>query len=201
MTRSAVEGVTPQVSGKPENGYNAAVSSNRWYWLTAVLCVLGLGALAWGRSPSATDAVGLPPAPLIGHPAPDFTLPTLEGEPVTLADLRGRPVVLNFWASWCLPCRSEMPELERLHQRLRPAGVVVLGVNQAEDAATVARFRQALAITFPTALDSRAGVSRLYGVDSLPTTFFVDREGVIRDVFIGPMTDAVLADRLRKVYP
>ena len=120
---------------------------------------------------------------------------------MTLSDLAGQPVVLNFWASWCGPCRAEMPELQRLHDRLGEAGVTVLGVNQGESPETAAAFLQTLGLSFPAALDQRTGVSQQYLVNSLPTTFFIDRAGVIRATFIGPMSDDVIAQNLRSIYP
>ncbi len=177
------------------------MNQTRWYTLTAIIAVLGLAAIAWGRMPSGGEARELPPAPAIGHPAPAFSLPTLTGEALALAGLRGQPVVLNFWASWCGPCRAEMPELQRLHRRLGEAGVAVVGVNQGETPETAAAFMQALNLSFPVALDQRTGVSQQYLVNSLPTTFFIDRDGVIRNTFIGPMSDAVLAQNLRTIYP
>lgn len=172
-----------------------------WTTITFIVALLGLAALGWGRvSPESATTV-LPPAPAIGHPAPEFTLPTLAGDELTLAALRGQPVVLNFWASWCLPCRSEMPELQRLHARLAAAGVQVVGVNQGEQPAQAAAFMQTLELSFPVALDQRTGVSQQYLVNSLPTTFFIDRDGVVRNVFIGPMSDAILAQNLRSIYP
>jgi peroxiredoxin len=177
------------------------VTRARWYTLTAIIALLGLAAIAWGRVPGERAPAALPPAPAVGHPAPLFTLPTLAGDELALADLHGQPVVLNFWASWCGPCRAEMPELQRLHDRLGEAGVVVLGVNQGESPETAAAFLQALGLSFPVALDQRTGVSQQYLVNSLPTTFFIDRDGVIRSTFIGPMSDAVLAQNLRSIYP
>lgn len=178
-----------------------AMTQSRWYALTAFVVVAGIAALVWGRVPPEAGTGPLPPAPAIGHPAPDFTLSTLDGQMVTLSDLRGKPVILNFWATWCGPCRAEMPELQRVHERLESAGLTVLGVNQAESMEAIARYQQDLGVDFPTAMDSRLGVSRQYLVNSLPTTFFIDREGVIRNLFIGPMTDAVLAQNLRSIYP
>lgn len=177
------------------------MNQKRWYTLTAIVLAFGIGALIWGRVPAGVTTGALPPAPAIGHPAPDFTLAAMEGESVTLSDLRGQPVVMNFWASWCGPCRSEMPELQRLHDRLADAGVVMLGVNQGETPEVVARYRDEIGVDFPTALDQRTGVSQQYLVNSLPTTFFIDRDGVIQTLFIGPMTDAVLAENLRTIYP
>ena len=177
------------------------MNQTRWYTLTALITVLGLAAIAWGRVPTDRESAALLPAPAIGHPAPLFSLPMLAGDDLALADLYGQPIVLNFWASWCGPCRAEMPELQRLHDRLGEAGVVVLGVNQGESPETAAAFLQALSLNFPVALDQRTGVSQQYLVNSLPTTFFIDRAGVIRSTFIGPMSDAVLAQNLRSIYP
>lgn len=177
------------------------MTRTRWYALTAVIALAGLAAIAWGRVPGTSTPAALPPAPAIGHPAPLFTLPALAGGDLALADLAGQPVVLNFWASWCGPCRAEMPELQRLHDRLGEAGVAVVGVNQGESPETAAAFLESLGLSFPVALDQRTGVSQQYLVNSLPTTFFIDRDGVIRSTFIGAMSDAVLAENLRSIYP
>ncbi len=178
-----------------------SMKRNRWHLLTAFVLVCGLAALLWGRVPAGGEGSALPPAPLVGHPAPPFRLQTAEGESLALEDLAGQPIILNFWASWCLPCRAEMPELQRLHERLSGTGLVVLGVNQGETLPTIVGYRQAVGVDFPALVDARLGVSRQYGVNSLPTTFFIDRQGVIRAIFIGAMTDAVLADKLRQIYP
>jgi thiol-disulfide isomerase/thioredoxin len=178
-----------------------AIQQAHWRILTAVVLLAGAAALVLGRVSPVDTPAALPPAPAAGHPAPDFALATLDGETVTLSELRGQPLVINFWASWCGPCRAEMPELQRLHDRLAEAGVVVLGINQRESPATVAAFRDEIGVDFPTVLDERMGVSREYLVHSLPTTFFVDRAGVIQSMFIGPMSDAVLAEKMRAIYP
>ena len=108
--------------------------------------------------------------------------------------------MLNFWATWCPPCRSELPELQTASGRL--AGQVqIVGVDQAESASQVQAFADSLGLNFTMPLDSDTMVSRLYGVRSLPTTFFIDRGGVIRQVQIGPVTEATLAQLLRAVYP
>jgi len=178
------------------------MNRTRWNILIAVLLLVGLAWIWINRLPagSATAAGALPPAPAVGHPAPDFTLTTVTGETFKLSDLRGTPVVLNFWATWCPPCRGEMPELQAASQRL--AGqVAIIGVDQAETPAQVQAFAAQSGVTYPIPLDERAEASRLYAVRSLPTTFFIDRAGVIRQVQIGPVTAATLEGLLKTIYP
>ncbi len=141
----------------------------------------------------------LPPAPAVGHPAPDFTVTDTSGKTFKLSALRGTPVVLNFWATWCPPCRAEWPELQAGSERL--AGqVAIVGLNQGETPDQVRTFAQQLGLTFQIPLDQNMDVSATYGVRSLPTTFFIDRSGVIRDMQIGPLAEATLAQHLRQVY-
>jgi cytochrome c biogenesis protein CcmG, thiol:disulfide interchange protein DsbE len=178
------------------------MSRTRWNILIIVLLIAGLAWIWVNRLPagSASAAGALLPAPAVGHPAPDFTLTTAAGETFRLSDLRGTPVVLNFWATWCPPCRSEMPELQAASQRL--AGqVTIVGVDQAETPAQVQAFATQFGITYPIPLDQNADASRLYRVRSLPTTFFIDRFGIIRQMQIGPVTEATLAQLLKTIYP
>lgn len=166
--------------------------------------LLGIGLLwVWvSRVPSddSATAVSLPPAPAVGHPAPALSLIGLDGQPFALSDLRGTPVVLNFWATWCPPCRAELPELQAASERL--AGqVAIVGVNQAEAPGDVRSFVDRLGLTFSMPLDENGIASRTYGVRSLPTTFFIDRQGVIRQVQVGPVTEATLAQLLKTIYP
>ncbi len=178
------------------------MTSKRWNLLLSILLLVGVAWIWTNRIPdnAGTASVNLPPAPAVGHPAPDFSLTTLSGEPFTLSGLRGTPVVLNFWATWCPPCRAELPELQGANERL--AGqVAIIGVNQAEAPADVSRFVAGLGLTFPVPLDVDAATSRLYAVRSLPTTFFIDRQGIIRHIQIGPVTEATLAQMVRMIYP
>jgi cytochrome c biogenesis protein CcmG, thiol:disulfide interchange protein DsbE len=183
---------------------SAVNPSARWNVLLVLLALVG-AAWIWGnRLPvgeaAAANTAGLPPAPAVGHPAPDFTLTAVTGEAVTLAALRGQPVVLNFWATWCPPCRAELPELQAASERLQ-GEVAIVGVNQAEDAERVRTFVADLSLTFTVPLDERGQVSRAYNVRSLPTTFFIDRNGVIRRIQSGALTEATLAQALESVYP
>ena len=182
----------------------SSMVSGYWRGLMVVALVLGIGWINLSRLPQ--DLVMLDQAiraPMIGFLAPDFRLQTPEGGEVQLAALRGQPVVLNFWASWCPPCRAEMPDLERLHQQYASEGLVVLGIDQGESAEVVMRFaRDTVQTTFPLALDRQLEVGTLYEVRALPTTFFVDAEGRIRDIKIGgPLDMAALVDGVGKIMP
>ena len=168
--------------------------------------LLLIGGLIWINAARVRDSAQLglpgqrPPSPQIGFPAPDFALSDLAGQTVRLADLRGQPLVLNFWATWCPPCRAEMPALQSIALSTASRGVRVVGINQAEDAAQVTGFMQTLGLDFPVLLDRDAAVSQLYRVRSLPTTFFVDRDGVIREIVIGgPMSQALLASKIESL--
>jgi peroxiredoxin len=118
------------------------------------------------------------PQSWIGRDAIDFLLPDLAGQPVKLADARGQVILLDFWASWCLPCRQDMPRIEALYRELYDRGLRVFGVNS-EPAETADAYMKENGYTFPSLLDRNMGVSRNYGVASLPTVVVVDREGKI----------------------
>jgi peroxiredoxin len=138
-------------------------------------------------------------APVVGAPAPDFTLTDLEGETYTLADLRGHALLLNFWATWCYPCREEMPLLDSVQARYAEAGLVVLGVDADEPEETVTEFRDEVGVTFPLLLDPGGEVQQLYRIRGYPTTFFVDPEGVIRAQHIGILGESRLERALETV--
>ena len=120
----------------------------------------------------------------IDNPAPDFVLNDLSGNPVKLSDLKGRLVVLNFWATWCTPCRTEMPEFQEIYRQNQP-DLVVLGINLEQSPAEIQDFISQLGITYPILLDEEGLVAGLYKVIQLPNPFFIDREGIIRKRHIG----------------
>ena len=111
--------------------------------------------------------------------ATDFTLDLLDGKSVKLSDYRGKLVFLNFWATWCPPCRSEMPAMQALYDKLKDRGFVILAVDLAEEAGVVRDYIRANKLTFPVLLDTSGAVGGTYGAESIPTTYIVDREGRI----------------------
>jgi thiol-disulfide isomerase/thioredoxin len=115
-------------------------------------------------------------------PAPDFTLLSSSGENVRLAEQRGQVVMLNFWASWCGPCRQEMPLLEEMSKRYSAAGFVLYGVNVEEDNTDAKKLIKQLGVTFPILYDPESKASSIYNVDAMPTTVLIDKKGVIRYV-------------------
>jgi thiol-disulfide isomerase/thioredoxin len=134
--------------------------------------------------------------PLLGHKmnpveppvaSADFTLPDVNGDPHALSDYRGRVLMLNFWATWCPPCRREMPSMQRLYAKYRDRGLAVVAVNQWEDEQLVSEFIGHLSLVpdFPILFDRENRVAETYGVKGLPTTYLLDRDGNIRFVAIG----------------
>lgn len=121
-----------------------------------------------------------------GFPAPDFVLPDLQGHAVRLADHRGKIVFLNLWATWCPPCREEMPSMQRLYQKMRGRDFVMLAVSEDQDAAAVAAFAEQMRLSFPILLDSKGDLPPRYGVTGYPETFVIDRNGDVIQHIIGP---------------
>jgi peroxiredoxin len=112
--------------------------------------------------------------------APDFTLKSHSGENLKLSELRGEVVMVNFWASWCGPCRQEMPLLDQLYQRYKPMGFTLLGVNVEENTAAAKKMLKEAPVSFPILFDRKNQVSELYQVKAMPSTFLVDRDGKLR---------------------
>lgn len=117
--------------------------------------------------------------------APDFTLKSLDGKNLRLDEYRGQVVLINFWASWCGPCRQEMPVLDRLHQRYESAGFAVLGINVEGEEAPARELLKKVPVTFPVLIDEGQRVSKLYNLQAMPSTVVVDRDGKIRYIHLG----------------
>jgi peroxiredoxin len=135
----------------------------------------------------------------IDGPAPNFSLRSRGGETVSLADLKGQVVMINFWATWCGPCRQEMPHLEALYQRYQGLGFTLLGVNVEEDASGAEKFLAETPVSFPILFDPASSVSELYDVVAMPSTVLVDRAGNMRFVHHGykPGYENAYQDQIR----
>lgn len=169
--------------------------------LLLVMVVFGISWIQFTRLPlDAANLDQLIAAPSTGFLANDFSLTGLDGKSYQLSAFRGKPVILNFWATWCPPCRAEMPAFERVWQRYNQGDVVILAVNQRESPLTVERFEQNVVdVSFPILLDSQGEASRLFLVTGLPTTFFIDAEGRIQAVSMGGMDEATLLASVQKI--
>ncbi len=137
--------------------------------------------------------------PVVGQMAPDFEMVYPDGRRVRLSDLRGKPVVVNFWASWCGPCRVEMPELVRVYEAHRSEGLVILAVNLQESAGEVQAFVEEFDMRFPVILDPDGRVADRYQIRSLPSSIFIDRDGMIAARWIGLLTPSMLQKHLERI--
>ena len=133
----------------------------------------------------AFGATTAPAALAPASPAPDFTLHSMDGPNLRLKEQRGRVVMVNFWATWCGPCRQEMPQLNRLYEKYKASGFVLLGVNVDDDQRKAAEVAGKLGVTFPVLLDTDKTVSKLYDLSTMPSTVIIDRDGKIRYVHRG----------------
>ncbi len=175
--------------------------NRRLFWL-GIIWLAAVAALTWilpSHLPRPVDLGAAPTVARTGFRAPSFSLATLDGKKVTLDGLRGRPVLINFWATWCPPCQAELPALQAASTRYAGDGLLVVGVDMAESQDTVAAFAQQLGLHFPLALDRDGKVTGQYGVRGLPTSIFVDRQGVVRSTYTGALTDALLQARLADI--
>jgi thiol-disulfide isomerase/thioredoxin len=158
--------------------------ANWLYWIAgAIIIAVVLAVYFRGGPPQASG-----PAALQGQSAPSFAVPMLAGSTSGLGSYRGHVVVMNLWASWCPPCRAEMPDLQRLYQDYKSRNVVVLGVDQGESAQRVAAFAQSLGIHYPILLDQQQQYGRVYAALGLPTTIVVSADGIVVRGFDGPLS-------------
>ncbi len=160
-------------------------------WLVAAVAVVGVALLVnLGRPP------GPVVTPVVGAPAPLFDLQTLDGGRVALADLRGAPVVVNFWASWCPTCRDEAPLLAAAAVEYGGRGVRLIGIVYQDSPDAARDFMRQYGLTFPGLIDPDGRTAIDYGVFGIPETFFIDAAGIVRSRQIGPLTAATLRDQV-----
>jgi len=158
--------------------------------LLPLLAVLALLAYGFTREPGYIES------PIIGRPAPGFALTLFDGRAVRLEDFRGKVVFINFWASWCPPCRAEAPSLEAMWRRLREDGVLFLGVNTQDEEERARAFLEEFGISFPNGRDPGGRIAIDYGVWGLPEAFIVDPAGRITYKHIGTLGTALLAAKI-----
>ncbi|MGH7392346.1 MAG: TlpA family protein disulfide reductase [Candidatus Rokuibacteriota bacterium] len=154
--------------------------------LLPAVAVVALLAYSFGREPRYIES------PMLGRAAPGFTLTLFEGRALRLEDLRGTVVFLNFWASWCPPCRAEAPELEATWRLLREQGVVFLGVNTQDEEARARAFIEEFGISYPNGRDAGGRIAIDYGVWGLPEAYLIDAEGRITYKHVGTLGPALL---------
>jgi peroxiredoxin len=154
-----------------------------------------------GFSFSIFAATSLAASDLTGQSAPDFALKSSSGENLRLSEYRGDVVMVNFWATWCGPCRQEMPLLDQLYTRYQRVGFSLLGVNIDDDSSKAMNMVSELGVSFPVLFDARKDVSRLYEVEAMPVTVLIDREGMVRYVHHGyePGIEEKYLDQIRSL--
>jgi len=160
----------------------------------AVVAILGLvGLMAWGLS-NKTPVTSLSGSTRLMQPAPDFTLPLFDGGELVLSRFKGTPVVLNFWASWCAPCREEALGLERTWRAYRDQEVLFVGIDIQDSEESARDYLNEFGVTYPGGRDVDGKITVDYGVIGIPVTFFVDREGIIARRWVGALDEALLLD-------
>ena len=140
-------------------------------------------------------------APRVGQPAADFQVEGLDGQSIRLSQFKGQPVWINFWATWCAPCRAEFPEMEAVYRKNQAQGLVLLAVSFSEQPADVAGYVERARPSFTIGVDPPGVVAGQYRVMGLPTHVFVDAEGIIRDIRVGPMNQELMHEKLRAILP
>jgi len=170
--------------------------------LYTIILIAGLVWIFLSADKTNSATAGRIPAPQKGFLAPEFNLGTSDGQSVKLMDYRGKAVLINLWATWCPPCRAEMPTIEKIYQEYQSQGLVVLGVNSTfqDEPPQIVPFINQYNITFPILLDVNGEVSTLYELRGLPTSFFIGRDGVIKEVVVGgPMSEALIRTNVDEI--
>lgn len=194
-----------------EQVYETKQSNFKYIWIGLIIIALIGGVIVvFSTTTGNTDiadstqnsgASDLPPAPIAGHPVPDFTLQNVDGETVSLSDFHGQPVIINFWATWCGPCRVEMPEFQEAFTEHQQDGLIILGVNLTErdSVEAVPGFLDEFGLTFPVVLDADGDVAEAYNVFGQPASVFVNKDGTVHELFYGPVNKTFIDERVEQL--
>ena len=168
------------------------------------LVVIAVGLLSIGTAPvpnSTQTSAGHPVGLRVGNTAPDFTLAAPDGKKVSLSDYRGKPVMLNFWYASCPGCLAEIPGMQKFYASQQAMGkdFTILGVNTVDDTPTAQQFVHHYGLTYQIVMDANNDVVKLYNIGATPTSYFIDREGIIRSVVVGPVDDTALKQYVKQI--
>jgi len=168
--------------------------------IAAFVSVGFLGLLVWGML-NKQPITGLSGITMVNRPAPDFILTTFKGTTISLESLRGKPVVINFWASWCPPCRIEAPLIERTWRGYKNRDLIFLGINIQDREEDALNYIREFDITYPNGPDPTGEISIDYGVSGLPVTFFVSSQGEVVRRWVGAIEKSVLISSIEEIMP
>ncbi len=153
------------------------------------LALLATGCSAGSEPPDVKGQTTPVEGTQVGNLAPDFQLQNLDGQTASLGDLRGEPVLINFWATWCPPCRDEMPYLQQIYEEWSGKGLMLLAIDIGESPALVKEFLDEHNLSMPVLLDTESSVAEKYNIIAIPTTLFIDKDGIIREKRIGAFSN------------
>jgi len=159
-----------------------------------LLIILVSGLLITGCAGESNQVAG------VGMPAPNFQLKNLDGQSVSLSDLQGKPVLINFWTTWCSPCVYEMPYLQQVYEEWSDKGLMVLTINIGESSAQVEAFMQSHDLSLPVLLDTKQDAAQAYNIQYIPSTFFIDKDGIIQEKRVGAFPNKIaIEEKLSKI--
>ncbi|WP_054534226.1 TlpA family protein disulfide reductase [Herpetosiphon geysericola] len=189
------------MTSEPEAPVKQGLSRKEWLWLgagiiVAIIVIATVAILTSGNSNKPQTVVG------IDRPVPAMVLKTVDGDSFNPAEYRGKPLIINFWASWCEPCKEEMPALVRTAERYGDK-IAVVGINLTDQDKDqeIRRFIQRYAVTYPIALDNERVAQQAFGIFNIPVTFFIDSEGIIRYTRINAITETEMDHVLSELLP
>ena len=164
-----------------------------------VLVVVGFAALLVAGLNAKEAPTGASGVARVSHPANDFTMQTFDGGEITLSGLKGQPVIVNFWASWCPPCREEATTLERTWQKYKDQGVTFIGVDIQDKLEDGLDYVSEYHVTYPNGQDLDGRITIDYGVGGIPVTFFIDKDGMISSRWVGAISQSLLEERIEEL--